>query len=129
MSMYELSCEFDVARRIGWEDDAVAQHVDDVLDRLRQGQGVRSMSVEANMDTGRVELVVGFDSLIADDPQHHGALMIGVAIRASGGMHQGLLPLSEEAVLRPEIGQRSGLRTPIWNVRRLSTTEASADPR
>ena len=125
MIMYELRCEFDVARRIGWDDDDLARHVDDVLDTLRQGQGVLSMDIDAHMDTGRVHLCVRFESLTTEDPQHHGSLLLGVAIRKSGAMHQGLLPLSEEAVLRPERGQWSGLRTPVWNVRQLAVAEST----
>ena len=129
MIMYALEGEFDVARRIGWSDDDLARHVDDVLDRLRQGQGVLSMDVEANMDSGRVALSVRFESLTTDDPKHYGALLRGVAIRASGAMHEGLLPIGEEAVLRPDRRQRSGLRTPVWNVRQLKASETSTGPR
>ena len=125
MTLYELRCEFDVARRIGWADEDLARHVDEVLDTLRQGKGVLSMDVDAHMDTGRVHLSVRFESLTTDDPQHHGSALLGVAIRRSGAMHDGLLPLGEEALLRPERGQWSGLRTPLWTVRQVSVAETS----
>lgn len=129
MIMYELSSEFDVSRRIGWEDVDLGVHIDEVMDYLRQAQGVLSMDARADLDTGRVHLVMRYESLVTDDPEHLGCTLLGVAIRASGGAHQGLLPLSEEAGVKPDRHQRSGLRIPTWNIRNVASAETSTDLR
>jgi len=119
MTPYKISFEFDIIRRIGWSDDELGDHIDDVFDRLRQADGVRSLDAEAALDTGRTQIALRYVTF-ADDPERQGRVLLGVAIRSCGGGHQGLLPFSEEASMKPERNQWSGLRVPTWNVRQVS---------
>ena len=58
MGIYELECEFDVVRRMGWSDEDLAEHIDDIFERLHQANDIQRMSAEANLDTGRSRLSV-----------------------------------------------------------------------
>ncbi len=125
MGTYNLACEFDVVRRIGWSDEELGEHIDTVCDRLHQADGVKAIRAEADLDTGRSRLsftITTFD----DDPGRIAGSVLGVAIRSCGAAHIGLLALAEEAVVRPERNQWSGLRTPTWKVRQ--TTLESVSP-
>jgi hypothetical protein len=126
---YELSCEFDVTRRIGWSDEDLGDHIDEVFDRLHQAEGVLVLEAEADLDTGRSQVVVRFagDDLVNEDPERRGRVTLGVAIRSSGAGHHGLLPFADEAAVKPERNQWSGLRTPSWNVRQVTLREVSGD--
>ena len=116
---YRIAFEFDIVRRVGWSEDDLAEHVDDVFDRLRQADGVRSMDVEADLDSGRTQIEYRYMTF-ADDPEYHGRVLLGVAIRSCGGGHHGLLVFADEAAVKPERNQWSGLRTPSWNVRQVT---------
>lgn len=120
---YDLRCEFDITRRIGWSDEDLGEHIDAVFDRMHQAQGVLSLDANADLDTGRANIAVRFETLTSDDPRHLGCAMVGVAIRSNGASHEGLLPLREEAVVGPDRGHWSGLRTPTWKVRQIAMTE------
>jgi hypothetical protein len=125
MITYELAIEFDVTRRIGWSDDDLGRHIDDVFERLHQARGMLSIDGTADLDTGRSVIAMRYTDLLEDDPEHAGRVILGVAIRACGAGHQGLLPFAEEARARPERNQWSGLRTPMWSVRQVTTSEVS----
>ena len=125
MIAYELQCEFDITRRIGWSDEALGEHIDDVFDRLHQASGVLSMDASADLDTGRATITMRHTSLTEDDPEMLGRRILSVAIRSCGGGHRGLLPFAEEAAVKPERNSWSGLRTPSWNVRQVNTAKVS----
>jgi len=124
MPEYELACEFDIVRRIGWTDDDLGEHIDTVFERLHQAADVMGLDATSNLDTGRSNIVLRYEADRDDNPERIGRTTLGVAVRASGGAHNGLLPLSEEATVKPERGQWSGLRTPTWNVRQVTVREA-----
>ena len=126
MPSYILTCEFDITRRVGWDDDDLGLHIDQVFDRLQQGAGVTGMEAEADLDSGRATVQVSFETDQTGDAEHHGRSILGVAIRSSGGGHSGLLPFSEEAHVKPERGQWSGLRTPSWNIRQVTLERVPA---
>ena len=119
MERFFLTFEFDVVRRIGWSDEELGEHIDTVIDRLRQADGVRSMTAEADLDTGRTTLELRYLTF-SDEPEKHGKVLTGVAIRSCGAGHNGLLTFAEEAKVKPERNQWSGLRTPSWNTRQVS---------
>ena len=124
MATYQLACEFDIVRRIGWSDEELGEHIDDVFDRLHQADGVREVEAEADLDSGRTTVsmtITTFD----DDPSHLACVVLGVAIRSCGGTHVGLLPMGEEAVVKPQRNQWSGLRTPTWGIRQLDFEKES----
>ena len=133
MRTYELSCEFDVARRIGWSDEDLGEHIDDVFERLHQAKGVVVLEADANLDSGRTHVLIhvsGDDIGGQPDDERRSQLArstLGVAIRSSGGGHHGLLPFAEEAAVRPEGGRWSGLRSPSWNVRQVTLREVRGD--
>lgn len=126
MEPYVLSIEFDVARRIGWSEDDLGIHLDAVIERLRQADGVREIEAEADLDTGRTHLTIHLLSP-EPDPLHHSKLLLSVAVRSCGGGHNGLLPLGEEAALKPGRNSWSGLRIPTWNVRQVTFEPDSID--
>jgi hypothetical protein len=125
MGTFLLGCEFDVVRRIGWSDEELGEHIDTVFDRLHQADGVKAVEAEADLDSGRTVLsmlITTFD----DDPRHLACTVLGVAIRSCGGSHVALLSLGEEAIVRPQRNQWSGLRTPTWRIRQVDfDTESS----
>ena len=125
MIAYELTCEFDITRRIGWSDEALGEHIDAVFDRLHQATGVLSMDASADLDTGRATITMRHTTLTEDDPEMLGRRTLSVAIRSCGAGHGGLLPFSEEASVKPERNSWSGLRTPTWNVRQVTTAQVS----
>jgi len=116
METFELVCEFDVVRRIGWSDEELGEHIDTVFDRLHQADAVREVEARADLDSGRTTLSMTIWT-VSDDPLHVACAALGVAIRSCGGVHVGLLSLGEEGTLRSERNQWSGLKTPTWNIR------------
>lgn len=118
MGTYRLGCEFDVVRRIGWSDEDLGVHIDAVFDRLHQADGVKAVEAEADLDSGRTAVSVTLTT-VDNEPRHVACVVLGVAIRSCGGAHIGLLPLGEEAVVRPKRNQWSGLRTPTWRIRQV----------
>lgn len=120
MATYRIEIEFDITRRIGWSDEDLGLHIDDVFDRLHQAAGVERLDTDADLDTGRTHIRMDFASLTTDDPEHLGRATLGVAIRSCGGSHHGLLTFAEEAAYKPERNQWSGLRTPSWKVRQVT---------
>jgi hypothetical protein len=122
---YELQCEFDITRRIGWSDEALGEHIDAVFDRLHQAKGVLSIDASADLDTGRATVAMRHTTLTEGDPEMLGRRILSVAIRSCGGGHGGLLPFAEEAAVKPERNSWSGLRTPTWNVRQVNTAQVS----
>lgn len=126
MARYQLTLDVDITRRIGWSDEDLAVHIDEVFERLHQATGAVAVDCSADLDTGRAGMALRFDAdADADDDGHAGRALIGVAIRSCGGEHRGLLPFAEEASLKPERNQWSGLRTPLWTVRSGATSEIS----
>ena len=125
MNGYRLECEFDIVRRIGWSDEDLGEHIDDVFDRLHQAAGVDGLDATADLDSGRSLIALHFEVGRDQDAERVGRATLGVAIRSAGGSHNGLLPFSEEASLKPDRNQWSGLRTPSWNVRQVNLTEDS----
>jgi hypothetical protein len=124
MGTYQFTCSFDIVRRVGWSDDDLGLHVDAVLDRLHQADGVTAVAVEADLDSGMADVSMVL-STFDDNPQHLASVVLGVAIRSSGGAHTGLLSLGEEAVVRPDRNQWSGLRTPTWWLRQADIEQTS----
>ena len=119
MGLYELDCEFDVVRRIGWTDEDLAEHIDDIFERLHQSADIQSMSAEANLDTGRSRFSVEVSTEDGEEPRGIACSALGVAIRSCGAAHIGLLPLGEEARLRPAHRRWSTLRRPTWHIRSI----------
>jgi hypothetical protein len=124
MATYQLACEFDIVRRIGWSDEELGEHIDKVFDRLHQADGLKEVEAEADLDSGRASVsmtITTFD----DDPRHLACVVLGVAIRSCGGTHVGLLPMGEEAIVKPQRNQWSGLRTPTWGIRQIDFEKES----
>lgn len=126
MSSYQLACEFDIVRRIGWSDEELGEHIDAVMDRLHQASGVKEVEAEANLDSGRTTTSLKLTTF-DNDPRHSACVTLGVAIRSCGGVHVGLLRLGEEAVVRSQRNSWSGLRTPTWHVRQIDFHDAPPD--
>lgn len=131
METFELVCEFDVVRRMGWSDEELGDHIDAVFERLHQADVVREIEATADLDSGRTTVTVTTRKVgiatTEDEPRHVACAVLGVAIRSCGGVHVGLLSVGEEGTLRFEGGRWSGLRTPTWNVRQQDFSERSPD--
>lgn len=124
MGTYQLGCEFDIVRRIGWSDEDLGVHIDEVFDRLHQADGVKEIEADANLDSGRTTVLMTITTF-DDEPRHVACSVLSVAIRSCGGVHVGLLSLGEEAIVRPQRNQWSGLRTPTWRIRQVDFFEDS----
>ena len=117
MQRYSLDCEFDVTRRIGWSEDDLGTHIDDVVEYLRQSSEVTGIDVTADLENGRTAAIIAFSSWEMRRYQH-ATSTVGVAIRAAGGKHEGLLPFSEEAHMKQDGAGWSALRSPTWLLRK-----------
>jgi len=126
MGSYQLGCQFDVVRRIGWSDEELGEHIDRVIERLHQADGVNAVEAEADLDTGRTTMSLTLTTF-DNDPRHLTCATLGVAIRSCGGVHVGLLRLGEEAVVKSQRNSWSGLRTPTWHVRQIDFDEVVPD--
>ena len=124
MATYQLACEFDIVRRIGWSDEELGEHIDAVFDRLHQADGVKQIEAEADLDSGRANVAMTITTH-DNDPRHMACVVLGVAIRSCGGTHVGLLPMGEEATVKPQRNQWSGLRTPTWGIRQIDFQKGS----
>ena len=123
MTDYRLRCEFDVLRRIGWSDEELGIHIDDVFERLRQSTEVRAIETEADLDTGRVMLDLSVRSW-EPNRNMHARTILSIAIRAARARHEGILPMSDESKL---MGSKqaawSALRGATWRLRRADLEE------
>lgn len=117
MQEYTLDCEFDVTRRIGWSEDDLGTHIDDFIEYLKQGSAVTGVDATADLESGRTTVVVSFASWEMNREEHAKAT-VGVAIRAAGAKHEGLLSFGEEAHLKQDGKGWSALRSPTWLLRR-----------
>jgi hypothetical protein len=126
MQKYSLECDFDVTRRIGWTEEDLGTHIDEMVEYLRQSSDVTSVDVTADLDSGRTSATVAFASWEMH-LHKHATSTVGVAIRAAGGKHEGLLPFVEEAHLKQDGKGWSALRSPTWLLRRaeLKTNSSS----
>jgi hypothetical protein len=116
---FAIISEFDVTRRVGWDGtDDLASHIDTVVDLLRQSHEVKAIEADANLDTGRLRLMIRFHSSEVNRAAHLRAV-VGVAIRAASGRHEGLLPEFEFSSAGADKGSWSALRGPTWSVRRF----------
>ena len=119
MVAYSVHCEFDVTRRIGWNDtDDLARHIDTVVETLRQGEAARRVEVNANLETGRVILDMDLESSEMNRVSHARAVL-AVAIRSSGGRHSGVLPDLEKTGRGAEPPSWSALRGATWLARTI----------
>ncbi len=120
MTLYELHCEFDVTRRIGWSDDDLGDHIDEVYETLHQGKDVVGIDSRADLDTGMTEITVRFRDWITDDPEHVGRVILGAAISSSGAEHEGLLPIGRAAGAGVGAMRYRGIKLPHWKLRAAS---------
>jgi hypothetical protein len=117
MQMYSLECEFDITRRVGWNEDELGEHIDDVVAFLRQSSDVTGIEITADLENGRTTATIDFASWEMK-LREHATSTVGVAIRAAGGKHQGLLPFAEEAHMKQDGRGWSALKSPTWLLRR-----------
>lgn len=117
MQEYSLECEFDVTRRIGWSEDDLGTHIDEVVEYLRQSSDVTAIDVTADLENGRTTVTIDFASWEMH-LHEHATGTVAVAIRAAGGKHDGLLPFAEEAHLKQDGKGWSALKSPTWLLRR-----------
>lgn len=118
--------EFIVTTRIPWDarDDSLRDHVDAVVDALKECAPVRDVTVEADLERSAATLVV-----VAHVPRDRRGpgdevrRLIGGAINRSGGLHEHLLPIAEEAQQKPERNTWWGLLTPRWSARSVRIDE------
>ncbi len=117
MQKYSLDCEFDVTRRIGWTEDDLGLHIDDVIEYLHQSSDVTGVDVTSDLESGRTSATIEFASWEIH-LYEHATGTLAVAIRAAGGKHDGLLPFGEEAHLKQDGKGWSALKSPTWLLRR-----------
>jgi hypothetical protein len=121
MAVIVVDTEWDVTRRIGWdESEDLASHADRVVDALRQNSDVTEVSVEASLDSGRASVHLVLDTWEINRIEFAKALL-GVAIRSAGGQHIDLLPNAEVEGSNVDRAQWSPLRGPTWKLRHFAT--------
>lgn len=121
MAVIEVDTEFDITRRVGWGDtEDLADHIDRVVEAVRQNADITSVTVEADLDSGRASFHMVFDTWELNRLEYAKAVL-GVAIRAGGGQHLGLLPTVESEGSNVDRDQWSPLRGPTWQLRRFAT--------
>lgn len=131
--LWRAQGDFVVTRRIPWEtDEGLRPHVDRVLDELRERDAAAEIEVDADLVSARVLLtltvaVIEDDDGNSEDGEVVARDAIASAIRTSGGRHEELLPLLDEARLRTRTGPWSGLRTPLWTLYQLTCRPIVAD--
>jgi hypothetical protein len=120
-------CEFDVTRRIGWDEtEDLASHLDRVVDVLRQNDDIVGIEADANLDSGRASLSVQFESW-EPNRNDHARAVLGVAIRAAGGQHVGFLSDLEAAGTNVDKTQWTPLKGPMWRCRRAVVESGDSD--
>lgn len=124
MAVYELHCEFEVTRRIGWSDDDLGTHIDDVYEVLHQGNDVLKIDSRADLDTGLTTITLRFRDWLTDDPGHVGRVILGVAIATAGAEHEGLLPIGEAAGSGTGRNRYRGIKLPMWKLRKATSSRA-----
>lgn len=131
--MTRVGFEFVVTRRLPWETaegpgDSVAAHLAAAVAALGADAEVERVEVDDDLDRVMVRVVVAVDDLgertwdrstprvlpAAEDRARH---LLSDAIRRAGGLHEGLLAVTEEARLPPRSSPWAGLRTPHWYLR------------
>ena len=119
--LVRVDSDFAVARPIPWdEDDSLRDHVDRVVDRLKDAGGVVEVEVEANLDSGDVQLGVVLAGKDEETGDRTARETLSAAIREGEARHFQLLSPEEEEQLAHNLPSRSGLLTPLWRLRRLT---------
>jgi hypothetical protein len=83
---------------------------------------VTEIDVTADLENGRTAATIAFASWEMRRYEH-ATNTVGIAIRAAGGKHEGLLPFSEEAHLKQDGAGWSALRSPTWRLRRAELVD------
>ncbi len=127
MAEYIIDGEFDVNRRLGWDDsDDLAKHLDEVAEILTRNSEVIRVETDGNLESGRVHLKIHLDSWEVNRVEHSRSV-VGVAIRAAGGRHEGLLPEREVSGGGAEKELWSPFWGATWTVRLLELSTDSPE--
>lgn len=125
--MYRAVFEFGVTRRIDWDDDLAGFHGH--IDRVREHIEARKMASDVRVVADITASCLTLDFLIQADNDEAAASnaldIVSLAIRECGARHLGLYSLAEESQLKSRVNAFSGLRTPVWQRRRILIAEAA----
>lgn len=125
--MYRAAFDFGVKRRIDWADDLAAfhGHIQRVREHIAVRKSVEDVRVIADIGAGSLTL----DFLIEADSPHtaesNAMDIVSLAIRECGARHLGLYPEALESHLKSRMNAFSGLRTPVWQRRRILISDAA----
>ena len=95
---------------------------------LREADAIGAIDVDADLAKPAVKL-----DIVVDFPRDHGDVdhdvraLVSDAIVRSGGMVTNLLPLGEEAQLKPSRNAWAGLRTPKWTAHTFVVEEVAGE--
>ena len=118
--LYRARAEFHVSSRYPWTDreDELRDHLDEVVVQLKQKPVVGEIVVDGDPARSWVIVELAFHGEKTDpDPGHDAKVLLSEAISGAGGLHEGLLPIGEEAKVKPKQNAWWGLRTPRWSAR------------
>ena len=125
--LYRAAFEFRVTRRIDWDDDLAGFHGH--VERVRERIEARKATADIRLIADIREAALTLDFLVdADTEEQAGAIaldIVSLAIRESGARHLGLFSIAEESRLKSRVNAFSGLRTPIWQPRRVLVSAAA----
>lgn len=121
---YRARAQFIISRRMTWgSTDEIREHLDAVVDQLVACSEMEEVEIDAALDRPTIELDLVFAVPKTADADHHARTLIGEAIRANAGLHEGLLPLGEESQAKSTQNAWAGLRTPWWYIRSFDVEE------
>lgn len=118
--LYRAESEFVINTRVPWEsrDDSLREHIDALVEELKESETVRDISVDADLARSAATLIIVAHVEAANhDPEAELRQILAGAINRSGALHEHLMPLADEAQQKPQSNAWWGLLTPRWSAR------------
>ncbi|MFQ5516182.1 MAG: hypothetical protein ACE5E8_01265 [Acidimicrobiia bacterium] len=119
MDTYRLAYSFKITRRIAvdFTVDELHGQAAKVVGHLRDMDGVVDQGVEADLGSASLQIVVSVNAANSAEAESKASECLARAIKASGAVHQGLLPERDERDFY-RVGY-SALKRQTWRQRRV----------
>ena len=125
--MYRAAFDFGVTRRIDWADDIAAfhGHIERVIEHIAARRMIEDVRAIADISESCLTLDFLIEADSGEVAETNAMEVVSLAIRECGARHMGLYPLALESQLKSRANAFSGLRTPVWQRRRILIAEAA----
>ncbi len=119
MDTYRLAYSFKITRRIAVDFTADEFHgqAAKVVDHLSDMDGVVDHSLDADLESASLRIVIGVNAANLAEAKNRAGGCLARAIKASGAIHQGLLPERDERDFYRV--SYSALKRQTWRQRRV----------